>query len=715
MTVAGLRYPGIVAYFDRSKLEAWVDGLKKGLAEIVKEGVPGLSRLLSGAAGSAVALPGAAAHGLTDRGGRFALFGAILQYRLLQGNEETLLKFEAKLKTAPLTPTQREAIEGAMEITKLGLNDNREGLFGGLTELMGIGAKGSIGAYKETEWYTQLQQAWGKVQQRRAQRVEYRQATHDLALTLGAQLSWLQKKNNKLYLQTMARFATVLVTRGDIAMVPQNLSSSARSFVRNAQEAYLAKPNVKTPIGVVGTANSSNGRPRVIRPGEIPDEEVRHAAKALDGVLVVDLSGNKGLLGFTAWVASKLEPGKPMPETLDAVFKRLPFDRQKYVLHEKFNFNPLSEQARGLKTARFVDKPLSMISGIFAFTSFIAASNALTDELKKGGDAEEEKKLAAMAGMATAVTSAIATTLEVKAANMVIAQKGATTFGVRVLGGVAGGLGAAVTATDAYLAWRNASKLSSEGDDDAAESAFKGAVFGAVGAGFGTVVAIMIFVGTGGIALAIAIGVTVITVGASVVFGIQADEKTDTDLEKWLNRCRFGSRSHAKSKSPFSCLDEEMMALRTAIYAVQMVTRSGGESATLRNYLTLGVPFYAAESEVEIQWWGTDPGGQSKQLKQAVFAQGSLKAIETKQAQAVIGEELTPTQKSTALAVEGELMVRRPPMNLQRQPGTGGWVLRVGSVLQDVSTVPYFTEIVVKIRYKPDSKTWPDFVVEMQA
>lgn len=576
-------------------------------------------------------------------------------------------------------------------------------------------AKGSLGAFKEIEWYAHMQQAWGKVQQRRAQRVEYRQATHDLALTLGAQLTWLQKTNGKLYLQTMARFATVLVTRGDIVMVPQNVTSTARNYVRWAQEAFLAKPNVKPPMAVVGGANSSHGRPRIIKPGEIPDEEVRHAAKALDGVLVLDLSGNKGLLGFTAWVASKLEPGKPMPESLDAMFKRLQLDRQKFVLADKFNFNPLSEQARGLKTARFVDRPLSMISGIFAFTSFVTASNALTDELKKGKGADYEKKLSAMAGMATAVATAIAAMLEVKAASKVIAQKGATTFGVRVLGGVAGGLGAAVTATDAYLAWRNAKKLSSDGDKDAAESALFGAKLGGIGAGFGTAVAGMIIVGTGGIALAIAIGLTVIFVGASVIFGIKADDKTDTDLEKWLNHCRFGSRSRPDSKSPFSSLDEEMMALRTAIYAVQMVTRSGGEAATLRNYLTLGVPFYATDSEVEIQWWGTDLGGQAKQIKQAVFTQGSIKAVEGTDERAVVGEKLTPTIKGTALAVEGELMVRRPPMNLQRHPGTGGWVLRVGSVLQDVSTVPYFTEIVVKVRYKPDSKTWPDFVVEAKA
>ncbi|MFV5213855.1 toxin VasX [Azonexus caeni] len=574
--------------------------------------------------------------------------------------------------------------------------------------------KGAIGAFKETEWFAHLHQVWGKIKQQRAQLVEYRQATHTLALTLGGQLSWLQKKNNKLYLQTMARFATVLVTRDDLLVVPQNVTSSARNFVRWAQEAFLGKPNVDVPMAAVGGANSSHGRPRIIKPGEIPDEEVRRAAKALDDVLVVDLSGNNGMLGFTTWVASKLEPGKPMPDTLDDLFKRLKLDRQQFVLPEKFKFNPLSEHARGLKTARFVDKPLSAISGIFAMTSFISASNALTDELKKGKSADEEKQLAAMAGMATAVTSAIAATLEFKAANLMIAQKGATTFGVRVLGGVAAGLGAAVTATDAYFAWRNASKLSSEGDDDAAMSAFKGAKAGTAGAISGAVVAWMIFVGTGGIALAIAIGATVITVGASVIFGIQADDKTDTELEKWLNRCRFGTHSRPDCKAPFSNLEEEMTVLRQAIYAVQIVTRTWAESATLRNYLTLGVPFYATDSELEIQWWGTSPDGQPRQIEQAIFSKGALKAASVRQPQAVVGGELTPTQKGKALAVEGELLVRRPPLNLQRNPQGTGWVIQVGSVLRDVSTVPYFTEIVVKVRYKPDTKTWPELVVEAQ-
>ncbi len=117
------------------------DALKKGFVELVRDGVPELSKLVASAGGAVAALPGAAARGMTERAGHFAFFGAFLQYRLMLGNEETIQKLQAKL-AGSLTPVQRETIEDVLAITKLGLYDNRAGLGGGVAELMGIGAKG---------------------------------------------------------------------------------------------------------------------------------------------------------------------------------------------------------------------------------------------------------------------------------------------------------------------------------------------------------------------------------------------------------------------------------------------------------------------------------------------------------------------------------------------------------------------------------------------
>ncbi len=117
------------------------DALKKGLVDIVRDGVPQLSKFVASAGGAVASLPGAAARGMTERAGHFAFFGAFLQYRLMLGNEESIQKLEAKL-AGSLTPVQREAIQDALAITKLGLWDNYAGVTGGVTELMGIGAHG---------------------------------------------------------------------------------------------------------------------------------------------------------------------------------------------------------------------------------------------------------------------------------------------------------------------------------------------------------------------------------------------------------------------------------------------------------------------------------------------------------------------------------------------------------------------------------------------
>lgn len=86
-------------------------------------------------------LPASAVAGMSEKAGWFSIFGAWLQWRCWQTNQAKLDALANRLKTQQgLTEEQKTAIQYAIDLTTLGLNDNKCGVLGGVAELAGVGA-----------------------------------------------------------------------------------------------------------------------------------------------------------------------------------------------------------------------------------------------------------------------------------------------------------------------------------------------------------------------------------------------------------------------------------------------------------------------------------------------------------------------------------------------------------------------------------------------
>ncbi|GAA5172338.1 T6SS effector BTH_I2691 family protein [Viridibacterium curvum] len=117
------------------------DGLKAGLTALLGESTPAAVRAATSVVAGAVNVPAAALRGATQFNGQLSLFGAWLQWRLHVKNEEKLEELNRRLaERKDLTQGQREAIEDAILITRLGNYDNWCGIAGGTLEMVGVGA-----------------------------------------------------------------------------------------------------------------------------------------------------------------------------------------------------------------------------------------------------------------------------------------------------------------------------------------------------------------------------------------------------------------------------------------------------------------------------------------------------------------------------------------------------------------------------------------------
>lgn len=119
-----------------------LDGLKKGFVNVFDKALPQLGGKAAQAASLAVKVPTSAVRGMTKWQGQFAFFGAWLQWRALQDNEEKIAKLSERLLSTPnLTAAQREAINDEILLAQLGMQDNIAGVAGGFAELVSVGAQ----------------------------------------------------------------------------------------------------------------------------------------------------------------------------------------------------------------------------------------------------------------------------------------------------------------------------------------------------------------------------------------------------------------------------------------------------------------------------------------------------------------------------------------------------------------------------------------------
>ena len=574
-------------------------------------------------------------------------------------------------------------------------------------------AKGAKDVFKETPWYEHAQEALAGRAQRKGQQRAYTLATEKIAQTLAAQLMWLRSRDQKKFLRTAAQMATVLMVRGDMVMLPKTLTARMSQYIRWQQEAWLGKPTVKAPLRIEPMANRLS--PKQVDPSKLANAELRQEVQSLHGALMIDLSGKDGVMAFTAWAAVRLEPGQAPDEAMQKLARQLKLQPKDLSLSADFKLNPLTEGALNVRTAR-LDRVFSGGTAFVQLISFFNTANELSDELKKGKDADSLKVTTSVAGMLGACATVIAAGMEIKAAGNIVGAGGVAGFGTKVLLGGAASIGLVVGLADAYFLWKNADKLAAEGDEDAAKwtNRAKWMTAGSAVSGFSAAV-LGIFFGLTGVGLVVLIVATIGTGIAAMYSSFQAGKTAHTELEKWLDRGRFGKHERPDSKSPFKDLEAEMAGLRSAIYVIGVSIRHMPDTVSMRAFYEAAVPFYMTATRVGLEVWGQDPWGKSHLLTHTEFAGETSLPKENVDHKATASAHMTMQLQEKALRISGEVLVRKPPIDLYRDDKTGYQFINVGGVPMNVSDIVYIQSMRVVVKYQPDTKTWPDFLVEAKA
>jgi len=576
-------------------------------------------------------------------------------------------------------------------------------------------SKSGKDVYKETAWYAADLEAVHVGRQRGPLRREYTEATAKISQALAGQMMWLYGKDQKKFLRTAAKMAVLLAGRSDIVVMPRSVTAKTSQYVRWIQEAYLAKPSAYKPLRVEATPGRP-GSPKRIDASKLADTEARQEVQALQGALMVDVSGSRDKVrAFTDWVATKLEPGQAPDEQMQKLMRQLKLEPGDLSLSADFKINPLTSHMREVKVAK-LDRAFSHGTAWLQLIAFAYNFNALMDELKKGKEADADVVLSGYASLGTVALTTLAAGLEIGAANNLIAQQGAKTLMFRGLSATAGGLGIICGASDAYFLWKAADKLSSDGDADAATLT---RLASATTMGSAALIGLATIAGAAGatsVGIPIAIGIGLVLGIGAMASSFLAAKATDTDLEKWIDHCRFGKQLQSSSKLRFKTLEEELLSLRMVIYAVGAILDiSRADHVTVRGFYKVRLPFYAGDSSVDVQVTGTLMTGQEQVLKTWHFEHGSPVHTGNTDKAAVVVDSANLTTKDKSFELEGEIAVRAMPAEAWHDDKTGATWLRVGSGQKDVSGIAYFADVKLRVTYKPDTKTWPEFVVEGKA
>lgn len=575
--------------------------------------------------------------------------------------------------------------------------------------------KGAKDIFKEQAWAQHLQDALHTANRQRAQRRAYAVATQQIAEILTSQMLWLRSKDAsslKKYHQTAARMATILATRGDVVVVPKTVTAHFHQYMRWVYDAYIGKPSARSPF-VEGNPLPSERGTR-IDPSKLNGDELRKQVSAMDG-LMVDLSGHDGVMSFSMWVVQKLQPGQAPSKEMEALLRRLQLQPADLTLSADLRINPLTDLQRKVGVTK-MDRAFSTGTGLLTIYSFFNTWSQLTEELKKGKNADQLAIESGFASIGTAALTGIAVGMEIKAANEMIKQGGIETLRYRVLGGLAGGLGLACGLVDAYYLFRQADKLSADGDDDAA---FNTKLSGGFTAGSAVLIggaSIAAAFGATGVGIPVAVAIGLVLAALAMANGYYAAENTDTEMEKWVDRCRFGKRMRPDSKSSYRDAKEEMIAFRSAIYIVGVRLRVSWNAGILKGFYTVSVPFFAKNSAVRVQLTAVDTLGAKRIIKSSLFKLSGEEQVEQYDRRAAPVTSADGEVRDKKLLIEGEVTLRLPPQDLFQDPAQRGkQFIRVGSLAKDVSDVAYFDNLKISMTYQPDRKTWPEFIVENQA
>ena len=588
--------------------------------------------------------------------------------------------------------------------------------------------------FNEAKWSQHLtatiNSAWQLGKNRRA----YGAASASIAQTLAGSLLALGRSNTKpdkkLFYQTALRMATIHAGRADVVSLPRSVSGRAVQYGHWVQARWMGQPKVAAPLSIQPTTGVGNAVKRIKNVSSLADTNLKQDLQAMQGVLMLDIDKRDAakVLAFTTWYTTKLKPGEAPDLQIKKMFDQLGLQPHDYTLPQNLKLNPLDD-ARFAKNVAKADIGFSTGTAfVQLWVLYINIKQVVEENSKDAKDRDGEKFIAGVEGIGTAALTIVAAGLEVKAVTDVMANAGVKTVLTKQLMVSAGVLGVLCGLADAALFWRQANTLQGNADTDASDMMKLASVFTAVSSGSIGYAAFAMAAGASGVGIPIAIAAGLAFAVVSLIAQFSALQKTDTDLEKWLDRGRFGKRERPDSKEGFASLADELMALYRICYTAQLaVSTIGAGGGVLRTYVELDVPHYGAGSAVQVEWIGTtvfnELGQKPVVLKRAHYTQGNVKDVgqieTTGSIKAILIEHISVDPKDGRLQLSAEIGVRLAPSELfvQRDPITSKprAYIRMGSQSQDVTDVPYFRDVKVKVVYKPDSANLPDVVIELAA
>lgn len=422
--------------------------------------------------------------------------------------------------------------------------------------------------------------------------------------------------------------ATTLITRADVAPQPVAVRGTASRVAAYIYAGGQAREGA-APIELKPLA----GRPGV-RKGNFGAKawELSDAA----GAEVVFKAPNtvEETKTTVVWMLRKLNSGAQLNERLLQSLGLAHVD----LTVPQSKVNPFLE-AQLTRLGAKADIVLSSGGVFFQVYSFY---NALRTSRKEGPSNQSDGGV----GMLTAVLSAAAGMLEVRAATLVLqGDKAAAAFWMRWAGRFS--LAAGVI-EGAYLLAKGGTKRMQTDDHDSAYWTMGTGIFVLLGgaASFGVASATAsAWAGGSGVALGLGpIGWTVLAIvllGASLYCGWQAWATDDNNLlpvEYWLDNGTFGKRQFVrgepasgspyvrpdKSVPPFHSLQHEVSELQRVLLVAQVrlwaVKDSHGFSVMC--FYDVAIPRYESSSRLELQFFGQDEGRQFP-AGRIVFENGS--------------------------------------------------------------------------------------------
>lgn len=516
------------------------------------------------------------------------------------------------------------------------------------------------------------------------------ESTQALIESTAAMLFRMRQDNPQAFNKFMRAVTRVLICRADVTPQPvavRGTASRVAAFIHQIAN-VRELPGGQAPV--VHKSRSGNAG---TRKGNFGSKAWELADAAGAEVVFKAPSTQEETRTTVAWVLHRLRSGASLNEKL---LQSLSLKHVDLTVPQPKE-NPFLE-AHVARLGAKADGVLSAGGVLFQVYSF---SNALQTYSKEGTG----NKVDGGVGMTTAVISASAGLMEIRAATLVVTgNKGGAAIWLRWAGRFS--LAAGII-EGAYLVVKGGIKRATTADHDSAYWTMGTGLFVALGgvAGFGAAAAGASAVATGGVVgTATALGLTLgpigwtllalALLGAALYCSWQAWATDDANLlpvEYWLDNGSFGKRQFVAGEAaagspylqgdkapPFGKLDHEIEALQRVLFVAQgriWVARDTQGISIVCNY-DVAVPRYESGSRLEIAFSAIDKG-RKLEIGRIVCENGqakpSLAHIESRMTGLRQGPNLQVDPKTGTLRVTGLFSTLQDPTLVHKAFDYFGW------------------------------------------